>query len=93
MLRDQAAALELARRAPSDLIISDILIPVMDSFNLCQTARKDARLKHISCVFYSVICTDPKDEAFDLSLGGDRFSVRPTEPEQFLALLETLAVT
>jgi signal transduction histidine kinase len=82
-----AEALERARRAPPDLIISDILMPGMDGFALCRAWKEDARLKHIPFVFYTATYTDTKDEDFALSLGAERFIVKPVEPDKFLALL------
>ena len=80
-------ALEQARRAPPDMIISDILMPVMDGFSLCRAWKEDERLKGIPFVFYTATYTDPKDEDFALSLGAERFIVKPVEPDKFLALL------
>ena len=82
-----AEALERACRVPPDMIISDILMPVMDGFALCRAWKADARLKPIPFVFYTATYTDPKDEEFALSLGAERFIVKPVEPDKFLALL------
>jgi putative nucleotidyltransferase with HDIG domain len=81
-------ALELARGNPPELIISDILMPIMDGFSLCQEWKKDAQLKNIPFVFYTATYTDPKDEELALSLGASRFIVKPVEMEEFLSIIE-----
>jgi putative nucleotidyltransferase with HDIG domain len=83
-----AVALELARINPPDIIISDILMPVMDGFSLCQEWKKDEQLKNIPFVFYTATYTDPKDEELGLSLGAARFIVKPVEMHDFLAIIK-----
>ena len=85
-----AEALALARTDPPDVIISDILMPVMDGFSLCLEWKKDARLKHLPFVFYTATYTDPKDEEFALSLGAARFIVKPVETDEFISMLRQL---
>ena len=89
-----AEALVLARKNPPDLIIADILMPVMDGFALCREWKCDARLKTIPFFFYTATYTDGRDRDFALSLGAERFILKPEEPEAFMAaVLETLQQT
>ncbi|HXW14356.1 MAG TPA: PAS domain S-box protein [Terriglobia bacterium] len=79
-----AEALATARRNPPDLIISDILMPVMDGFALCHEWKKDDLLRQIPFVFYTATYTDERDREFALSLGAEQFLVKPEEPEIFI---------
>jgi PAS domain S-box-containing protein len=81
-------ALDLARRAPPDLVISDILMPVMDGFALCRVWKQDPQLKSIPFVFYTATYTDPKDERLALGLGADRFIIKPIEPDAFVKAID-----
>jgi len=81
-------ALRLAERGSYDAIIADILMPRMDGFQLCRELKKDPRLRRIPFIFYTATYTDAKDAAFALSLGADKFLVKPVEPEVLMQALD-----
>jgi len=56
-------ALEKARKAPPDLIISDILMPEMDGFELCRRIKTDDKLRKVPLVFYTATYIDRQDDA------------------------------
>jgi two-component system, sensor histidine kinase and response regulator len=81
-------ALSLARKSLPDLVISDILMPVMDGFTLCKEWRKDELLKKIPFIFYTAAYTSPQDIKYALRLGADRFLIKPQEPSEFLTVIK-----
>jgi PAS domain S-box-containing protein len=87
LARNGVEALEKARRDPPDMIVSDILMPVMDGFTLCRHWKADDRLSHVPFIFHTATYTDPKDERLALDLGADAFIAKPAEPEDFMAVV------
>lgn len=85
---DGHEALKLAESGAYDAVISDILMPRMDGFQFCRELRRSERLRHLPFIFYTGIYTDSRDESFALSLGADRFLVKPLGPEHLLAEIE-----
>lgn len=77
-------ALEAARREAPDLIISDILMPVLDGYSLCRAWMEDGALARIPFIFYTATYQSDEDEAFALSLGAAAFLRKPMEPDAFL---------
>ncbi len=80
-----AEALEKARERRPDLVVSDILMPVMDGFALCRAWRADPATAAVPFVFYTATYTDARDREFALDLGADAFVIKPLEPDVFLA--------
>jgi len=77
-----------ARSHHPDLIVSDILMPVMDGYTFCRQLKSDDALKRIPFVFFTASYNTPKDEEFAMSLGAERFVFKPQEPEELIAILE-----
>ena len=77
-------ALESGHADKPDLVITDILMPVMDGFSMCRIWKNDDHLKEIPLIFYTATYTDSKDEQFALSLGADKFIRKPLQPDLFM---------
>jgi signal transduction histidine kinase len=86
--RHGAEALAGAQRNAPELIISDLMMPVMDGFMLLRQWKADERLKGIPFVVYTATYTEPKDERLTLALGADAFIIKPAEPEPFIACIQ-----
>lgn len=79
--------LEMAMANPPDMVISDILMPTMDGFTFCRAWKSTESLANIPFLFYTATYTDPKDETLALSLGAERFLVKPIDPEDFILIM------
>jgi len=85
-----AEALVRAREALPDLVISDLLMPVMDGYTFLRHWKADARFKYIPFIVYTATYTEAEDERLALSLGADAFILKPSEPVDFLARIESV---
>ena len=85
-----AEALEQALVQPPDIIVSDILMPKMDGYQLCHECKQNEQLKNIPFVFYTATYTREEDEKFALSLGADAFILKPTEPDVLVQMLSEI---
>ena len=83
-------ALQKLRQDRFDAVISDIMMPHMDGFELCHNVKTDPKLKNIPFIFYTATFTSEEDERFALSLGAQAFIVKPQAPEELAARLTQL---
>jgi signal transduction histidine kinase/ligand-binding sensor domain-containing protein/DNA-binding response OmpR family regulator len=68
--------LEMARKYAPDLIVTDIMMPELDGFELCKTLRRDLNTSHIPVVFLTAK-TMREDEVKGLKLGAVDYIYKP----------------
>jgi len=79
-----AEALRMAEEYHPDIILSDILMPEMDGFELCRRIKEHPELHHIPFVFYTATYVDEEDRQLARAVGASRFIVKPAPPEVLL---------
>lgn len=88
--RNGKEALEKLQGEDFQIIISDILMPVMDGFQLCHAVKTDEKFKHIPFVFYTAAYLEKEDEELAQKVGADKFVRKPIDPEKFVEIINQL---
>ena len=80
---DGQEALTIARSAVPDLILLDVMMPVLDGLQVCRHLKEDPALQHIKVIMLTAKGSEA-DLASGSSAGADGYFVKPFSP---LALL------
>jgi signal transduction histidine kinase/FixJ family two-component response regulator len=83
------AALAQATAQQPDLIITDLVMPEMDGFELIQKIRQTASLQHTPIIAASASVYE-RDQQKSLTLGSDAFLPKPIEAKRLFDLLQRL---
>jgi DNA-binding response OmpR family regulator len=74
--RDGQEALEIIKTTIPDIIILDIMMPLVDGYATLETIKKEEKLKHTKVVFLSAKNKE-SDIAKGFSLGADAYLTKP----------------
>lgn len=88
--RNGEEALEALQKERPALIITDILMPKMDGFNLVHRLRINPETRAIPVVFLSATYVAPEDKVFAHSIGVNRFIEKPVDLVAFLPVIERI---
>jgi len=66
-----------------DLILSDIMMPKMDGYELFQKVRNDPKTSHVPFIFFSQKGS-LQEKVFGLNLGADDYITKPVNPKELL---------
>ena len=87
---DGETAWQQAHDEHPDLVITDILMPGIDGFELCRRIRTIEALNHVPIIVYSATYVDRRDEEMALAAGANRFIVKPIEPTAMVREIEEI---
>ncbi|EIJ41047.1 diguanylate cyclase (GGDEF) domain-containing protein [Beggiatoa alba B18LD] len=81
-------ALETAKNIHPDLILLDVLMPVMDGFTACQYLKSTPKTKDIPIIFMTAL-TENDDKIKGFSLGASDYITKPFQATEVLARVNT----
>ena len=83
---DGQEALDKARAEGPDLILLDVMLPLMDGFQVCEELRRTDRLTPIIML---TAREEERDRVMGLELGADDYVVKPFSVRELLARVRT----
>ncbi len=86
---DGESALAILLETDFDLLVTDVVMPRMDGYDLCRAVKADPRLAAIPVVILTSL-SDALDVVKGLEAGADNFVRKPYQPEQLASRLESM---
>ncbi|MCK5135689.1 MAG: response regulator [Bacteroidales bacterium] len=87
--KDGIEAFELAKSKKPDLILSDIIMPGMDGYELCRTVKKDNDLKEVPVILLTSL-SDVEDVLNGLECGADNYIMKPFVTGQLISRINNV---
>ncbi|MFH1075964.1 MAG: response regulator [Pseudomonadota bacterium] len=86
--QDGAKALEFTRKNTPDLILLDIMMPLMDGYEACRHLKSNLITKHIPVIFLTAR-TETEDIVKGFEAGGVDYVTKPFNSTELLARVKT----
>lgn len=86
-----AEALRVLPEFKPEIVISDVVMPGMDGYTLCQQIKNDRNLRDLRVVLLTSL-SDPVDIIRGLNCGADNFLTKPYNEEMLLSRLMNIQV-
>lgn len=87
--RNGQAGIERVLEVIPDIVISDVMMPEKDGFEVCETLKQDERSSHIPIILLTARGTQ-EDRLTGLRGGADAYLTKPFEKEELFIRLEKL---
>ena len=85
-----AKGIELAIAENPDVILLDIIMPVMDGYEICLKLKADKKLSDIPVVFVTALKDDKESRIRALEVGADAFLAKPIDESELKAQISAM---
>lgn len=86
VVHDGRAALDAVRRLAPDLVVLDLMLPVIDGYGVCRVLRRDEDIPVVMLTARSA----EDDVLLGLELGADDYMTKPYSPRELMARIRTV---
>lgn len=86
---DGESGLKVARESVPDIIVSDVMMPVMDGLQFCKKIKDDTMTSHIPVILLTARSTEDQ-QVEGLSSGADAYMTKPFSASLLLARIDNL---
>ena len=84
--KDGVEALKVVANENPDLILMDVMMPVIDGLEVCRRVRKDERTRTLPVILLT-FKSDPASEKLGFESGCNEYLKKPVEESQLLLVL------
>ncbi|MCX6284409.1 MAG: response regulator [Bacteroidetes bacterium] len=81
----------LAHSENPDVILLDIVMPVIDGLSVCRSLKQDERISHIPVIMLTALKTDRKTRIKALEAGAESFLAKPLDEVELIAQVKAMA--
>jgi signal transduction histidine kinase len=82
-------ALDMLEEMVPDVIISDVVMPIMDGYEFCRIVKNDERFRDIPLILLTML-TDSKDVIYAMVSGADNFITKPYQGDYLVTRLRKI---
>lgn len=76
-------ALDITRKKEPTIVLTDIIMPEMNGYDLCRALKTDEKTQDIPVILVTQLF-DPRDVIQGLACGADNFIIKPYDPDYLL---------
>ena len=81
-------ALHILKNQQLDIVVSDVMMPIMDGYQLCKCIKEDIDVSHIPVILLTAK-SDGESQRIGYKLGADAYLSKPFDTELLVSVIET----
>jgi len=89
--QDGSSGINLALSENPDVILLDIVMPVIDGLEVCRKLKQDDRISHIPVIMLTALKTDRRTRVKALEAGAESFLAKPLDEVELIAQVKAMA--